>query len=241
VNNWWSKPHEKLLRMPVLELFTTHEWELEPLYKVNKHDSLRSVVETIVTTGTRRVLIVDKNDHLCSVVTQSRILDFLPSLMKTDRGANRKLKDLQLGSTDIKKIHMNEMAIKAFKLMGTGVTAVAVVNSSDQLVGNLSPSDIRVVGYNLDFWEYLGLSCKDYLAKIREYVTNSEHNVNRFQWLASDDVVCINLNTSLLAAVRILTFFHLHHIFLTDDERHVLGILTIADVLRIMFQQQQSE
>jgi hypothetical protein len=80
-------------------------------------------------------------------------------------------------------VNENFMAYTAFKLMeekvlfrfihtadsvsqSKNVSGVGVVNAEGKLIGCISVSDIKLLGWNMEYWSMLGGSVKDYLQQL---------------------------------------------------------------------------
>jgi CBS domain-containing protein len=236
IRNWFAKPNQRMGEMSLRNFADTIEAPKEKMHTVQVGSSLRQVITIMLRTKVHRVLVVNRDSTLRSVVSQSRILEFLPSVLKENELVRKTLAELRFNYNSVKAVYTRDSVYKAFKLMlDNNISGVAVLNSQDQLVGNISATDIRTIGYKLEFWDWLGLTCENYLEKIRDNATDADTHTHRFEWLSRQDIVHITPDNTVIAAIRMMNFFHIHHLYVTDENRRPLGIISIYDVLKLLF------
>ncbi|KAK3320052.1 hypothetical protein B0T19DRAFT_451398 [Cercophora scortea] len=98
--------------------------------------------------GIHRILVTNQNQEVVGILSQLRILEFFwneaVNFPVIDRLYELKLRDLQIGTTQIIAINADAPLADALLLMNNeGLTSVAVVDNGLNVVGNISTADVR--------------------------------------------------------------------------------------------------
>jgi len=188
-----------------------------------------------------RILVIDSDDKLCNVITQSRIVNcLLPSLEFIPK-ASKSLKELNIGFKEVVTISQKEMSYKAFKLMKEKrVSGVAVVDEKENIIGNISVNDMKLLGYDLHLFEFLSMSVKEYLKEVRQKQELQIRNqiYKKFQGENPHFLVSCNPSDSFGTAIRMLSCFQVHRLYIVDNGKPV-GVLSLHDVLEELIKDYQ--
>jgi len=144
------------------------------------------------------------------------------------------IENLQIGKKEVITILNTETAYKSFKLMiEKGVNGLAVVNRDGELVGNISISDIKLIGWNADYWNLLGFSIKDYLQQICNHPESVIRDYN-FWTIDHPQHVALSckMYDKLSTAIRMMCFFKVHRVYIVSDDKKPIGVIAMHDVLR---------
>jgi len=98
------------------------------------------------------------------------------------------------------------------------VGGLAVIDSKSVIRGNFSASDASALLSDPDKWPCLLLSVSAYLK------ANSPHSI---------EIVSVPVSAKLVDVVNLLTDKKIHRIWVTDDSKHPVGVITCTDVLDI--------
>jgi CBS domain-containing protein len=173
----------------------------------------------------RRVLVVDDNKKLVTVISQSRMLHLVSGVLDSlPDPANRTLRERNLHKKEVASIKLDQPAGDAFVLMREKeISGVAVVDDEQKLVGVISASDIKLLGFDLGYLHLLGKSARDYLTSLRGSIAESQR------------VVCTcDVDATIDHAVKQLIARHVHRLFVIDDQRKLVGVVSIRDILKTL-------
>lgn len=173
----------------------------------------------------RRVLVVDDNRKLVTVISQSRMLHLVSGVLDSlPDPAHRTLQERNLHQKEVVRIRLDQPAGEAFALMRERkISGVAVVDEEGKLVGVISASDLKLLGFDLGYLHLLGKSARDYLTALRGSIADSQR-----------EVCTCDANSSIDHAVKQLIARHVHRLFVIDDQRRLLGVVSIRDILKTL-------
>lgn len=200
-----------------------------PWNTIHKDASLQEVINIMSKTGIYRIAIVDSDGKLVSVLTQSRLVEYLAS--KTEEIGpltQLPLTSLGFGNNPVIGIKENEPAINAFlKLYQFNIGGVVIYNNDDQVIGNISISDLKDIGYSLDKFSKMFITAKEFLNRKMEGST-----VPHLVWTSKNDII-----------QTVFDKFKLHSInriyVLDTDTKKALGVISGSDIV-CLFDNKQS-
>lgn len=191
--------------------------QLNPFRTVKRSAPLDDLL-AIFGDGAHRVVVTDEEGTPIHILTQSRVLKHLNNYPDRLGGSrNKSLKELGLISPVV-SCKRSELAVTAFRrMMQHRVSALAVTEEDGELVGNISSTDIKLMRQ----FQYDALldSVEDYLKVSRP--------------LGGSLVACTDVCT-LADAVRQMVERHVHRVYVVDEAKKAIGIVTLSDVLRIV-------
>jgi len=127
-------------------------------------------------------------------------------------------------------------AYDAFKLMfEKKVSGLAVVNMSGVLVGNISASDIKLIGWNMKYWNFLGLSVTAYLKEMLNFPEIANFTPEKIHG------ICCRKNDKLSFIIRTLCYLDVHRIFVVDENKVPIGMVTILDVVEYLMKEEGTQ
>lgn len=236
LTHWMIDPTHNAGQMKLKVIEDTADYQLDPVYTVLENEPLLTAVKLMIEKKCHRVLVYDAKGELSNMITQSRVAQFLPTMLNSIPKASQTIQELGIGYKNVVTINEDEVAFKAFKLMvEKKVSAVAVITKNGQLIGNISITDFKLCGFENKFWELLGLPVMQYLeqvnhqreARIRSHVFAWVHEKNR-----PTPVLALRPTDTLATAIRYLTFYRVHRIYVTDDNKKPIGVIALHDVLQ---------
>jgi CBS-domain-containing membrane protein len=113
-----------------------------------------------------RLAVVDSMGNLVSVLSQSRVTRWLANRSEWVMGdlATMTVEEFRLGYRDVVTIHQNEKTINAFmRMYNTNISGLAVTDDTDTVIGNISISDLKDIGYSASMFRRLYVSCGAFL------------------------------------------------------------------------------
>ncbi len=189
----------------------------------------------VFATGVHRVPIVRSEDpnQIVAMLTQSDVNAFIstdPSIYLVEK-AKMSLKELDLivGEDNVVSVTANTKTIDAFvKMHEKHLSDVAIVDEDGTFQGCLSASDLTLIKdykFNCLLWpvlQFLGeLSNEEGGQHARSYIEPR----GRPGW-------CLP-STSLGTVVKKLAQERMHRIFVVNDQKKVVGVVSLTDIARI--------
>jgi len=221
------------------------DYELDPVFTVTETDPLLAAVKLMLQKKSHRILVFNSKGELSNLITQSRVVQFIPTMLESIPKASKTIQELGIGYKNVVTINDDEVAYKAFKLMiEKKVSAVAVVTKTGELVGNISVSDFKLCGFENRFWDLLGLPVMKYLEEVNMKRDSGIRN-HIFSWIHEKDrptpVLSVRPTDTLAIAIKYLTFYRVHRVYITDDKKKLIGVISLHDILQEVAGQYQDQ
>jgi len=223
--NWLDQSNE----FKNLTASTIRTTKFESVNIVNGKQSALEAMSMMKQNKVHRVVVLDDNLKPLSILTQSRMIRLAATMMENIPNAKKTISELGLDKkSQIQAVDENFPALEAFKQMiENKVCAVAVVTSSGEIVGTISETDIRQVGFNLKFFFYLSLTCKGYLEHVRIY--DSTRTVP-----SNVDPICVKPTSTIEDVIKTLNYYSIHRVFVIDQNRKPIGVVSASDVMSVI-------
>jgi len=195
-------------------------------WPVPEFANLADVFQILSAHQVHRVPVVSASGVFVSVVSQSAVLRFLWDNISKISIADKTLSELGLVPKPVLAIEERHTALEAFQQIAQHeVSAIAVVDSNGQLVGNISCRDIRCIGHHATLSLRLGSS----VAKFREFMQH--------EYQAPKTVVTATMSSTLKKVVETLVVEGLHRLWIVDNAvlRKPIAVLSLRDVLLLIW------
>eukprot|EP01101_Sappina_pedata_P011519 TRINITY_DN7759_c0_g1_i1.p1 TRINITY_DN7759_c0_g1~~TRINITY_DN7759_c0_g1_i1.p1 ORF type:complete len:340 (-),score=200.36 TRINITY_DN7759_c0_g1_i1:90-1109(-) len=191
-------------------------------YPVEESANLQTAIDLLVKWAVHRIPVVDsEKGNLVTLLTQSQVVSFLQKHIGGFPFAKKTVGDLQLGYKKVVSVNQNENAATAFRQISCNkVQGIAVVNDQEQLVGNLSANDLKVIGH-------AGKLIPLLLVPLTEYFKFSPENAT----VAGP--VTVNAATTIEELLLKINFTKVHRVYVTDGAQKVQGIISLVDVIEL--------
>jgi len=111
------------------------------------------------------------------------------------------------------------MLMEAFtEIKSKGVTGIGVFDQLGRLIGNISASDLKVIGWdkNLSGFSKLGMSIKEFFD------------------LHQRELIRVSPKTTLKTVLKQLVSTHAHRTYVTDSLGKPIGIISLVDLLNVV-------
>jgi len=185
---------------------------------------LQGAINTMVSSGAYRLAVVDSMGRFSSVLSQSRLVRFL---------ANRNLEMGSLGDFSVQSLGLgtsgklvtirhDEKILNAFmKIYEEHVSGVGVLDDNGRIVGNISVSDLKDVGFTGDMFGKVYETAKVFLRRKIEGL-----GIPKLVW---------TYNTSPLRDVLYrLRANGIHRVYIVNTENmYPRGVVTLSDILTL--------
>jgi len=200
--------------------------QLEPVVTVRGSDPILKAAQLMVTRNVHRVIVLDDSGNIINLITQSRLVALLSTVLDTVPDGPKTLQELNLGFKQVISVRDNTTAFQAFKVIrDKKLLAVAVVDEQGKLVGNVSVSDLKALGYRLEYFKLLTAPLFTYLRVVRD---RSELVSPK---LIDQPVLYVKPKDSLAYTLRLLYTYRVHRVYIVDDDRKPIGVVALVDVI----------
>jgi CBS domain-containing protein len=196
-----------------------------PFHPVKGGYSLLYAIEALAKEDSlHRVPVIDDERQLMNLITQSQVVRFLQQNMHL-LGDKRltPVKEIQGVMHEVFSVNIHQRAIDAFhEMVDKGVTGVAIVDNSGKLRGNLSLRDLKAMSTDGRFFWRLYQTVENYIFKLKQEIKEGQRP-KRVQ-------SCKESHT-LEQVVNLLADHSIHRVFVVDDAKKPIGVITLKDVL----------
>jgi len=248
-----TTPHttdpKQLMDVPILQTVTCGKVadlsKRNPFFPVESGAPLLEALNLMVKWKVHRIPIVDAEGELITIISQSQLSSFVykylssfsPSLMqKTAISISASIASTEQSSPDtpvkVISVELKDRAIDAFITMHEKrISGVAVVNESGTIVGNISASDLKAIGYDGELLTRLFYPVSEFLRLI--HPANNDTNTaldERPEAFAAPLVVPTTATFGSVLGSLINT--HIHRVYVVDQEGHPVGVIGYAEILR---------
>jgi len=191
-------------------------WLFEP------HENLTTLFEPFAL-GYHRVLVRQKGG-MCNL-SQSDVLKFVYEHNQIpDSLLNSTLEELNLASKEVQTIGADKPALEGLKKISSScVSAVAVIDSNGELVGNLSASDLR--GLTEDSKDLVSLRVLDFLSAIKNRGKPAVGKDPR----DSTPLVCSSPLDHLRVVVEKMIKIHVYRVWVVKNNQPV-SVVSLTDI-----------
>lgn len=196
----------------------------DPFYVMNGDESLADAVEYYLK-GVHRIAITDDAGDIIGVVSQWTIANYLATVPTDDKEWIPLLRD-PIGkakfTTQLATVNPKESALHSFhKMHVNNLSAVAVVDNSGKLCGNLSASDLK--GFQLFLGDF-----PDLLRPVSEFLSI----VRKKQGRAENFVVAVTPDTPTKDVVAKFNEEIIHRAYIVDENQKLIGVFSLTDLMR---------
>jgi len=199
-----------------------------PFFPIHRGYSLFAAVEAMAReSGLHRVPIVDDDRHLVTVVTQSQLVQILHKNLdllgeKKDKPVNMMEKYFE----DVYCIQEEAVALDAFKMMvEKNVSGLAVIDKEGKLTAAISMKDLKAMSPDARLFWRLYQTVHNFLLKVRK--ENNETSGDRPR-----TIVTVKPTDTLDTVVKKLAEHKIHRVFIVDDHKKPLGVISLKDVMK---------
>ncbi|EFA78474.1 cystathionine-beta-synthase domain-containing protein [Heterostelium album PN500] len=202
-----------------------------PFLPVEATAPLKVAIELMVKWNVHRVPVIDSEGTLVSILTQSRVLEFINNHVMEFNENGVLLKKIEeisnLGTSDVISITDDNMAIEAFQLIyDKKVSAVAILNDKGELTGNISVSDLKMIGYDGGLMSRLFLPIRTFTQMVPKDKASPFFTV-----------ICVRDTTSLEELLVKFQLSKVHRIYHVNDSMKPIQVISQGDVLKSIIKQ----
>jgi len=197
--------------------------KLDPILCITQGAPLMEIVEAMIVIKAHRAMIRSPEGMLINIISQSRIIQMITSILPKLEVSYRTMEVLKIGTAGVISISQNELTIRAFKLMKENkISAVAVVNVNGCLVGSVSATDLKECRQDMALFSRLGKPVKTFLLKIHK------HNPTR------PSVIKCTGKTTLKEVIGMVMQYKIHRVYMVDDSDKPIAVISLHDILSFL-------
>jgi len=181
--------------------------------------SFRDVVAAL--TKSHRIAIGD--DSIQNYVSQSEVVKLLAEKNAFAPFGSKTLKELNLGNNHVIHVKENVRVVEAFKLMIINkISGVAVVNDQNQLIGQISSSDIRNISKTGEMVQRL----------YETYAPYRKNLVEKYQ--APEKLITVHSGSQFSEVLDVIVKNRLHRIFVVGENSNLESVISLTDLLKLI-------
>lgn len=172
-------------------------------------------LKKMTSKGLHRIPVVDGAGHLESILSQSSIMAFIHKNLHLFPGTSRIVGELGLGyKAQVVAARRTQTAGSAFvSMLEHRVSGLAVVDDQNKLVGNISATDLKMIGYNGQLFLKLFLTVGEFTGNRAALYVTPQHTIA--------DVI------KLFSEKRV------HRLYVCQGDREILGVISLVDLLKV--------
>jgi CBS domain-containing protein len=177
----------------------------------------------IVTTLTKVHRLAIGDETIINYISQSEVVRLLKEKDAFAHIASKTIEELNLCNKPLISVKEGDRVIEAFKLMVTNnVSGVAVINDKQQLVGQISSSDIKCISLTGEMVPRL-------------YETYHHYRKILIQkYKAPEITITVPLKANLSEVLETIINNRLHRVFLIGKDDHAAGVISLTDILKLL-------
>jgi len=194
-----------------------------PFKQLKDDATLRDAID-LFKNRIHRIAVFGGGD-LLGVLSQTDVLNYVAN--NRDKFPNLRLDEplqQRVNFNQVATINSQESAIDAFlKIHESVVSAIAIVNDQKEMIGVLSAADVEFAIES----DFIAL-----LKPVREFVEEIRAKQNK----SSDYMVACEPNAKFNEALSLLNKEKVHRLFVLDEMKRPIGVVTLTDFLNNIFQ-----
>jgi len=194
-----------------------------PYQPVDESAPLGAVISLISEWDVHRVPVIDAGGELVSLLSQSRVTSYLSDHLLKFAVAKKSVGELHLGLQNVVCVNLNDLTVSAFNSMRKNrVSGVGVVDAAGVLVGVLSVTDLRSVGYDDQLFKRLYTTVGEFIK-----VAHS-HNVSK-----PKKVITVTSKNTVGEVFDRFTEYGIHRLYVVDQANKPVGVISLGDVIKL--------
>jgi len=198
--------------------------ERNPWYPVENDAPLVRLVDTFCRGNIHRLPIVENNGDLYTMVSQTDMVAYIVSHLKSEflaKLAAQKLQEKKIGNWEgVYSVKASDPALDAFKLIQEKkVQGVAVVDEDGKLVSNISASDLRLI-------ENHGASLSVLFKSCSEFVELAHGGKKK--------IVTVSKDSTYEEASTTMHNSRTHRLYVTDEQGRPIAVVSQYDIIKAL-------
>jgi len=190
-------------------------------FRAVKCGSNLASVAAILKTGVKRVPVLNDENRVTFIISQTSVNRFLYDNIKELKGdTSIPLCNLSIGREPVLAVPSNTAAIETFRLMDNKhISGVAVVDEKGCVIANTSSRDLKNF-VKSPRRSTLLLPIAKFLEEVRK------------DGLVEAPVVCCSPEDTLAHAMVSIATTNVHRVYVVDESKKPLRVITLTDVMK---------
>lgn len=183
---------------------------------IKRSDTLLDAIELFARYGVKRIVVGESAD-VYSVLTHSYIIQFMKPYIDLFKFSNLRLEEMLDRFDDPVSVSETDPVKTAFRTMkSNGCSGLAVTNHYGQITGNISESDLKMIGFSAENFQVLQKSI--------------------ISGLLLKDLISVSLDVTVKEAFNILLSRKIHRLYVVQEKR-VIRVITYLNLIRLMYEE----
>lgn len=194
-----------------------------PWAVIHENASIQTAINSMAETGLTRLAVTDEGGHLTSILTQTRLVRYLSNRAhEMGKITEIPLRRFGLGNNPVIGIDENEPVINAFlKIYQYNIGGIAVFNKDKHIIGNISISDLKDIGYSLDMFRKMFVKANQFISRKVE-----GSDVPKLVWSTREGNI-----KEILGRCRA---HWIHRVYIIDSEtRKGIDVISASDIISL--------
>lgn len=200
--------------------------------EISGETNLKEAMQVMVDMGVHRLVLKDaENGDLVSILSQSQVVSVLYPFAKQFAFAKRSVGELKLGYRHTGTVSTEIATKEAFKkLHAARFDGLAVTDEKDNLVGNISISDLSLIGYDGSMFKRLMWP----LSKFLEGRLAKPHSHKAKHGLAG--ILSVSPQDSIQDVFDKFHHTEVHRLYVEQNSK-LLGVILLSDLIRLVVEE----
>jgi len=193
-----------------------------PYTAIGSEVTVETAIELILKYSVHRLAIIDADGSPVTLLTQSRLIQFLAeNLDKFPKLCKKTVDDFKLGYKNVVSITQNQSIRSAVELMNTNsISGVPIVDSQNKIVGTFSHSNLKVLGHDFSKFNHLYDAVLDFMK-----LDGNSHTPH-----------LVLPSTTIEQLVNIIVRTKVHRLFVIDNSGNTIGVIVLSTLLKLFLE-----
>lgn len=200
--------------------------------EISGETNLKEAMQVMVDMGVHRLVLKDSdNGELVSILSQSQVVSVLYPYVKQFAFSKKTVGELKLGYRQTGTVSTEIATKEAFKkLHAARFDGLAVTDEKDNLVGNISISDLSLIGYDGSMFKRLMWP----LSKFLEGRLAKPHSHKAKHGLAG--ILSVSPQDSIQDVFNKFHQTEVHRLYIEQNSK-LLGVILLSDLIRLVVEE----
>jgi CBS domain-containing protein len=203
----------------------------DPFWALPVGRSMDQTVRVMGRCNLHRLAVVDTDDknRVCGLLTQSAVVKFLSACGKLGPLGAMPMSEFVKTGRSVTSVRDTATAREALAtIIDNKISGVPIVDADGVILSSVSVNDLRALGKVKpeDEGRLLGLPVTDFVTEVRALSHTSSTKP------PSTGSVTVLPTDSFATALELAVNSRVHRLFIVDDARRPIGVMTLTDALR---------
>lgn len=225
---WAGEHFAKTTMGQVIEATNTYEGFPIASNPVKRETFLPKVIE-LFWLGLHRLPVVNMENNIINVLTQSDLLAFMAQNMHLIGAIARKtLDECNIGRVAPQMARANEQtSVVVKRLHNKRITALPVVDDEGKIIANFSISDLKGI---------TSKNFKDLLLPVKAFLDKRSSQEENFRCERSLHPLTVHRHDPLEETIYKMVATRVHRLWVVDDSNRPIGTVSTTDLMRAFLQ-----